>query len=191
MGEIHYLDAGLAELRKQLQEKEAQAVVQAAERAVLEGQLREQEAQAALRAEADRVRALSAKAEFYQHRAEAEAAATATLAHEVNNPLCSITCCADFVYQQLSELDAKQAMGEAKQRDLRRDLQQIQRSSKHIVAVLKDTLDISKVAAGKVQLHPQVLSVREDVLLWAVQGVSHNAKARAGDTFHNAARRRR
>ena len=57
------------------------------------------------------------------------------------------------------------------------NLRQVTASSAQIAAVLKDTLSLSKVAAGKMRLQEEPLLVREQILVHTRDALSRTAKA--------------
>ena len=80
----------------------------------------------------------------------------ATMSHELRTPLNSIIGFSDLLLEGNSQ-NEKQT----------RYLQNISRSGKHLLAIINDILDLSKIESGKIQLHREILPVKpllEDML---------------------------
>ena len=91
----------------------------------------------------------------------------ATISHELRTPLNSII---GFTRLILNEIDGPL-------NDLQRtDLSAIYTSSQHLLSLVNDVLDFSKIAAGKMELHKEMLDFREIVV-----GVMSTTLALVGD----------
>ncbi len=90
----------------------------------------------------------------------------ANMSHELRTPLNAVIGFSEFLQQQtVGPLTAKQA----------RYVGHIQQSGKHLLQLINDILDLSKVEAGKFVLEPQALPVAttlEDILVIA-RGLAH------------------
>jgi PAS domain S-box-containing protein len=148
------LDAGTLEL---LQLFGAQAAL-----AIEHGRLYETQRMAAIQLEATveaRTRELQiANAQLQETTRQAEAASShkseflATMSHELRTPLNSVLGFAALLEQQAyGPLTAKQA----------RYVANIKTSGQHLLVLISDLLDLSKVEAGKLELRPEVLDLRE------------------------------
>ncbi|HEY1755305.1 MAG TPA: response regulator [Bryobacteraceae bacterium] len=75
-----------------------------------------------------------------------------SMSHEFRTPLNAIT--------GYSELLAEDATGPLSERQ-RRFVGHIQRGAKHLLDLINDILDLSKIEAGKIEMHPERVTVRE------------------------------
>lgn len=91
----------------------------------------------------------------------------ATISHELRTPLNSII---GFTKLILNEIDGP--LNELQ----RTDLAAIYTSSQHLLSLVNDVLDFSKIAAGKMELHKEMLDFREIVV-----GVMSTTLALVGD----------
>jgi signal transduction histidine kinase len=91
----------------------------------------------------------------------------ATISHELRTPLNSII---GFTKLILNEIDGP--LNELQ----RTDLAAIYTSSQHLLSLVNDVLDFSKIAAGKMELHKEMLDFREIVV-----GVMATTLALVGD----------
>ncbi len=99
--------------------------------------------------------------ERFEDLSRAKSAFIATMSHELRTPLNSVIGFAELLRQEgAGPLTEKQT----------RYLDYIQQSGKHLLALIGDILDLSKIEAGKIVLAPQPLSVGttlEDLLVLA------------------------
>jgi len=137
--------------------------------AIEHARLYEELQQAALLLEAkveDRTRALQAANAQLEEASRHKSEFLANMSHELRTPLNSIIGFSEFLQQQtVGPLTAKQA----------RYVGHIQQSGKHLLQLINDILDLSKVEAGKFVLEPQALPVAttlEDILVIA-RGLAH------------------
>lgn len=91
----------------------------------------------------------------------------ATISHELRTPLNSII---GFTKLILNEIDGP--LNELQ----RTDLTAIYTSSQHLLSLVNDVLDFTKIAAGKMELHKEILDFREIVV-----GVMSTTLALVGD----------
>ncbi len=93
------------------------------------------------RANADLNRALRAKDEFL-----------ATMSHELRTPLNGVLSFSELLQEQISGPINEQQ---------RRSLQYIESSGRHLLSLINDILDLSKVEAGRMDIHTEIYSVVE------------------------------
>ena len=106
-------------------------------------------------------RTVAAKnAELIQRNAEVEKADRlkseflASMSHELRTPLHTII--------GFSQLLAEEIQGPLNDKQ-RRFVDHIYRDSQHLLELINDILDLSKVEAGKIELHPEVLDARSEL----------------------------
>lgn len=75
----------------------------------------------------------------------------ANMSHELRTPLNAI-----IGYSEMLEEEA----GDFGYEDITPDLQKIQKAGKHLLALINDILDISKIEAGKVEMHLEAFELR-------------------------------
>lgn len=73
----------------------------------------------------------------------------ATMSHELRTPLNSIIGFSDLLLE-----------GDSRSEKQIRYLQNISRSGKHLLAIINDILDLSKIESGKIHLHREILPVK-------------------------------
>ena len=83
---------------------------------------------------------------------EAKSQFLANMSHELRTPLNAI-----IGYSEMLQEDAETAGNEAAIADLKR----IHVAGKHLLALINDVLDLSKIEAGKMELHPETFTVEE------------------------------
>lgn len=76
----------------------------------------------------------------------------ANMSHELRTPLNAIIGYSEMLEEEASESDAASEM-------FIPDLQKIQVSSKHLLTLINDILDLSRIEAGRMQLHMEALDV--------------------------------
>ncbi len=76
----------------------------------------------------------------------------ANMSHELRTPLNAVIGYAEMLDEELSD------MGEA---EMAADTRKIQSAGKHLLALINDILDLSKIEAGKMELNPETLDVPE------------------------------
>jgi signal transduction histidine kinase len=92
----------------------------------------------------------------------------ATISHELRTPMNSIIgfteTLLDGLYGELNEQQANR-------------MERIQTNAYHLLALIDDLLDLSRIDAGRMKLHAEVLSVR-NVILTALQSIETNLVAK-------------
>jgi PAS domain S-box-containing protein len=96
----------------------------------------------------------------------------ANMSHELRTPLNAIIGYSEIL-QDEAETDGLAVYAE--------DLQKIRSAGRHILALINDILDLSKIEAGKMELLPE--HVQLDDLLGDVAAVIRNLMARNGNSF--------
>ncbi len=74
----------------------------------------------------------------------------ANMSHELRTPLNAIIGYSEMLAEEVEERD---------QKDLVPDLQKIRASGKHLLALINDILDLSKIEAGKIELVPEIFDI--------------------------------
>jgi signal transduction histidine kinase len=103
----------------------------------------------------------------------------ASMSHELRTPLNAIIGYSEMLMEEAEDLD---------RRDFIPDLQKIRASGKHLLALITDILDLSKIEAGKIELSPETFDIAgliEDVASTVQPLIDKNANVltinRAGD----------
>jgi PAS domain S-box-containing protein len=76
----------------------------------------------------------------------AKSAFLANMSHELRTPLNAIIGYSELMIEEADELDPE---------SVRTDLERIQRAGRHLLGLISDILDISKIEAEKMELHPE------------------------------------
>ena len=107
-------------------------------------------------------------------RKEAEAANLAksqflaNMSHELRTPLNAIIGYSEMLQEEAEDLGQKEMLP---------DLGKIQQAGKHLLSLINDVLDLSKIEAGKMELHPETFDIRtlvEDVRTTVAPMVERN-----------------
>jgi signal transduction histidine kinase len=92
---------------------------------------------------------------FSQQQVEAATRAKseflANMSHELRTPLNAITLYSELLHENAVE---------AKREDEAADLTRIRQASKHLLGLINDVLDLSKVEAGKMELHLETFAIK-------------------------------
>jgi PAS domain S-box-containing protein len=120
----------------------------------------------------EQARELALARDRAQEASRAKSAFLANMSHELRTPLNAI-----IGYSEMLREDAE----DSGNTDALPDLTRIQGAGKHLLALINDILDLSKIEAGKMTLHPQVFQVRE--VLAEVEGTVKPLMAKNGNTF--------
>ncbi|MBZ5590229.1 MAG: response regulator [Acidobacteriia bacterium] len=107
-------------------------------------------------------------------RQEAEAANLAksqflaNMSHELRTPLNAIIGYSEMLQEEAEDLGHQEMLP---------DLRKIQQAGKHLLSLINDVLDLSKIEAGKMELHPETFDIRtlvEDVRTTVAPMVERN-----------------
>lgn len=104
----------------------------------------------------------------------------ANMSHELRTPLNAIIGYSEMLEEETEELGNE---------DVVRDLQRIQSSGKHLLALINDILDLSKIEAGKMGLHLESFDVTqtiEEIATTIQPAVAKNANALRVDVATDA-----
>jgi signal transduction histidine kinase len=96
----------------------------------------------------------------------------ANMSHELRTPLNAIIGYSDLLIEEAEELDAQ---------DLVPDLDKIRSSGKHLLGLINDVLDLSKIEAGKMEMSLETFEVRDVVS--AVAAMVRPLVEKNGNTF--------
>lgn len=96
----------------------------------------------------------------------------ANMSHELRTPLNAI-----IGYSEMLQEEAE----ESGQEDLVPDLQKIHTAGKHLLSLINDILDLSKIEAGKMELYPEMFSL--DVMLQDVVSTVSPLLEQRGNVF--------
>src|SRR5512143_2209623 len=103
----------------------------------------------------------------------------ASMSHELRTPLNAIIGYSEMLTEEADDRN---------QKDLIPDLQKIRASGKHLLALINDILDLSKIEAGKIELSPEIFDITstiEEVASMVQPLIEKNANVlvinRAGD----------
>lgn len=123
--------------------------------------------------ERKRIESELAKAKEVAERAShAKTDFLANMSHELRTPLNAIIGYSEILLEE-AEADGHQTYAD--------DLQKIRSAGRHILALINDILDLSKIEAGKMELLPE--HVQLDDLLGDVTAVIRNLMAKGGNSF--------
>jgi len=92
-----------------------------------------------------------AKREIAQQANDTKSSFLANMSHELRTPLNAI-----IGYSELLEEEAK----DIGQISFVKDLKYIDKAAHHLLALINDILDLSKVEAGKIELNPQIVNIQ-------------------------------
>ncbi len=103
---------------------------------------------------------------------QAKSAFLASLSHELRTPLNAIIGYSEMLQEEVEELD---------QPELIPDLKKINEAGHHVLALLNDVLDLSKIEAGKMDLHLETFEVAR--LLHEVVSIAQPLASKKGNTL--------
>ena len=99
----------------------------------------------------------------------------ANMSHELRTPLNAIIGYSDLLIEEAEELEAQ---------DLVPDLEKIRSSGKHLLGLINDVLDLSKIEAGKMEMSLETFELRD--VINAVAAMVRPLVAKNGNTFEVA-----
>ena len=111
---------------------------------------------------------LRAAKEMAETASRAKSAFLANMSHELRTPLNTIIGYSELLQEQGEDLE---------QKAIRSDLNKINTAGRHLVSLISDVLDLSKIEAGKTKLHVTTFAVKdlvEGVVTTCSQLVEHN-----------------
>ena len=114
-----------------------------------------------------------AHARTHAHTHAAEAEFSSHLAHEVRNPLSGIDNCSIFLIEALNTLAKSHTLNDC----MMKDLSQIRSCVLYIQGILNNTLDLSKLEAGKLELKTSDLELKKDVIDIAISMLGRNKRS--------------
>jgi CheY-like chemotaxis protein len=89
----------------------------------------------------------------------------ANMSHELRTPLNAIIGYSEILAEQaredLREIDDAEEIKALLAQDFTPDLEKIHAAGKHLLGLINDVLDLSKIEAGKIELYPEDFDVRE------------------------------
>lgn len=103
---------------------------------------------------------------------QAKSAFLASLSHELRTPLNAIIGYSEMLQEEVEELD---------QPELIPDLKKINEAGHHVLALLNDVLDLSKIEAGKMELHLETFEIAR--LLHEVVSIAQPLASKKGNTL--------
>ncbi|MDD4019596.1 MAG: ATP-binding protein [Kiritimatiellae bacterium] len=104
---------------------------------------------------AERTAELAVAKELAETADRLKSAFLATMSHELRTPLNSIIGFSGILIQELpGPLNAEQ----------RKQLEMVRESSRHLLALINDVLDISKIEAGQMVVHPEPFDLRDSLM---------------------------
>ena len=87
-----------------------------------------------------------------EQASRAKSAFLANMSHELRTPLNAIIGYSEMLQEEVQDSGKVSNI---------RDLQKIQAAGKHLLALINDVLDLSKIEAGKMQLHVEVFEIQD------------------------------
>jgi signal transduction histidine kinase/ActR/RegA family two-component response regulator len=87
-----------------------------------------------------------------EQASRAKSAFLANMSHELRTPLNAIIGYSEMLEEEVQDAGKISNV---------RDLQKIQAAGKHLLALINDVLDLSKIEAGKMQLHVEVFEIQD------------------------------
>jgi signal transduction histidine kinase/CheY-like chemotaxis protein len=114
---------------------------------------------------AERSESLRVAKEQAEQASRTKSAFLANMSHELRTPLNAIIGYSEILYED--------AVGSGRPETLE-DLLKIRTAGKHLLTLINDVLDLTKIEAGKIQIHPEPFDLRE-VLDEAISSVQPQA----------------
>ncbi len=96
----------------------------------------------------------------------------ANMSHELRTPLNAIIGYSEMI---------REALVETGQDELTRDINRVMFAGRHLLLVIQDVLDLSRIEAGRLDIHPEAVDLR--IMVEELQATLEPSVAAAGNTF--------
>lgn len=106
-----------------------------------------------------------------EQASRAKSAFLANMSHELRTPLNAIIGYSEMLEEEVQDSGKISNV---------RDLQKVQAAGKHLLALINDVLDLSKIEAGKMQLHVEVFEIQdmiEEIVTTLTPAIAKNENA--------------
>jgi signal transduction histidine kinase len=99
---------------------------------------------------AERSMRLKQAKEMAEEANRTKSAFLANMSHELRTPLNAIIGYSEMLREEAHEMEQEDVMG---------DLEKIEKSGKHLLAIINEILDLSKIEAGRIELFPETFEL--------------------------------